>query len=275
MPVSRRVKRYTKRIRRVRRRRVARKSKNYRDVKSFKLQAKTCLIYSTAQGGVANVSGTGIGFGIDNLQIANNRASFTGTYVSTLGATFQVSQLNTLFDRYKIHGVRLRFIPQWNMVDIAGQTVKPVMKIVHDYDDSNINGSNTVGSIWARQGKTIPLSGKSFSVFLRPKVANALYNGALVSGYSTLKAPYINMSYTNVPHYAMKFAIKDWYTTTSSNQNIRMRIEPVYYVSFREQICQGADDTIIAVDENGNEVAVDNELDQDVNLEEDVPCELK
>lgn len=257
------------------RRKFGKKAKLFRDVKSFKLQGKTCLIYSTASGGVANVSGTGIGFGIDNLTIANNRASFTGTYVSTLGATFQVSQLNTLFDRYKIHGVKLKFIPQWNMIDIAGQTVKPVIKLVHDYDDANINGSNTVGSIWARQGKTIPLNGKPFSVYLKPKVANALYNGALVSGYSTLRAPYINMSYTSVPHYALKFAVKDWYTTTNSNQNIRMRIEPTYYVTFREQICQGADDTIIALDENGNEIAVENELDQDENLEEDVPCELK
>lgn len=237
--------------------------KRYLDVHSFKLTGKETTIYTTNTD-PPNVATSGPGVGISNLSIfPNGVARFGGVYIGSIASTTQWTQLSTLFDRYKIHGIKLTFIPEWNQSP-AGQVVAapvnlPVMKIVHDYDDSSVP---TVGDVWARQGKIYRLT-RPFSVFYRPKVANTVYNGIATSAFSVLKAPYLNSSYANVPHYGLKFAIKDW-TATSG---MCLRIETTYYVSVREQINVGA------VGHTGEEEAAPFE--ENAEQQEDVACELK
>lgn len=272
-------KRMPLRRRRVQRKRLAVRSR-YADVKSFKLTGYECQVFSTYQSGAPNplnVSTSGAGLGIANLAIVGGKSSFTGTYVSAFTNTVQFSQLNTLFDRYKIHGVKLTFIPQWSDVDQIGTGIIPVMKIIHDYDDANISDSvNSVNSIWARQGKVVSLrNGRPVSVFLRPKLQQAFNGGSGLTSYGTQKASYLNMTYPNTPHYALKFAVRDWYTPSSATANVRMKVEVVYYVTLREQICGNAPGLTIQVDENGNEVHQNTEIDQQLEFSEDIPCELK
>lgn len=265
-----RVRRRAVRRRRPARRNMRRKirSTRYKDVHSFKLQANETIVFNSGSIGIPNVSTKGPGLGIGNLTFGPaggvvQTARFGGVYVSTANATTQWSQLNTLFDRYKIHGVRLTFIPEWN-VQFIGQGTIPVMKVVKDYDDATVP---SVGDVWARQGREYRLN-RPFSVYIRPKVGNALYNGALTTAYSVQKAPYINTSYAAVPHWGLKFAVKDWVADQGSfYPNCTLRVEATYYMSFREQINIGA------VGHTGEEAA--DEIEQNAELVEDVACELK
>lgn len=255
------------------------KAKLFADVKSFKLTGIECALFSTVQSGSpsTNVSSSGIGLSIANLtRPTQNTAQFVGTYISAFNNVYQAGQLKTLFDRYKIHGVKLKFIPQWTDVQQGGSEVSPVMKIVSDYDDPNINDlPNTVSSIWARQGKIFQLN-KPFSVYIRPKLLQAFNNGLVgTPAYGTQKATYLNMSYPNVPHYAMKFAIKDWYTPNTTGVNIKLKVEPTYYVSLREQICPNAQEPALAVDEEGNLIHQNVENMEILEFNEEIPCEVK
>lgn len=200
------------------------KGKQFRDVHSFKLTGNETSIV-TVPGTPANVATKGPGLGVGNLAIDGNGLSrFGGIYIGTFSACTQFNQLNTLFDRYKIHGIKVTFIPEWNIgFTTATSSALPVMKVVHDYDDSSVP---TVGDVWARQGKIYRLT-RPVSCYIRPKIANTVYNGAVTSAYSVAKAPYLNMSYGSVPHYGLKFAVKDLPTGAVNT----IRVETTYSVS--------------------------------------------
>lgn len=264
MPYKKRAPRRPRRVMK-KGKRMYRKRGVYRDVKAFKLSSKEMTIQTISSGSpaVATVVTTGVGVGIGNLSVAGNRARFGGAMGISVSNTNQWSQLSTLFDRYKIHGVKYTFIPEFSMSDVVGTGVLPTIKFAYDYDDANIP---KIGDIWSRQGRELRLT-KPVSVYVRPKVATTLFAGSGVSGFAVQKAPYINCAYSGLPHFGLKFAVKDWYAP-ASNANVVLRIEATYYVTFREQINIGA--------LGHEEEQPVSETPADVlELNEEVACELK
>lgn len=232
------------------------KSKRFRDVHSFKLSAKEMTIQESPSGIVT----TGVGVGVGNVTVANGLYRFGGVMGIAVGNTNQWTQLNTLFDRYKIVGVKYTFYPSWN-VNTDQVTNIPTMKLVHDYDDANVP---RIGDVWSRQGRLYRLN-KPVSVYVRPSVATAVFAGSGSYGYSVQKAPYINTAYSALPHYALKFAVKDW---PALDDTATIRIEATYYVTFREQINIGA--------LGHEEPSPENEQTTPIaEQEESVACELK
>lgn len=230
------------------------KSKRFADVKSFKLPARTCAIYSAVVGGnpSATVAGPGLAISPPAPAGTTNRTQFMGVYTAYMNSVY-TPQLVNLFDRYKIVGVKLKFIPQWNMINIEGKPIAPEMKIVYDFDDAQVT-NQTVAQIWARRGKVFRLD-KPVTVYYKPRVPFNVYSLTNPTAFTSSKAPYINQVYQDVPHFGLKFAIRDWYTTTTQGQNIQMRVEAQYYVSLREQLNPEAVDLNL-YDENG-ELIVD------------------
>lgn len=246
----------TKKPRAQRKKRVA-KSTRFRDVHSFKLTGKEM----TVQQGTGGLVSTGTGVGIGNVTVTGNLARFGGVMGIAVANTNQWTQLNTLFDRYKIVGVKYTFYPSWNVNTSAMTTNIPTMKLVHDYDDANVP---RIGDVWARQGRLYRLN-KPVSIFVRPKVATAVFSGSGSYGYSVQKAPYINCAYSGLPHYALKFAVKDW---PDLDDSAILRIEATYYVTFREQINIGALGHEEPSPENEESAPI-------LEQEEEVACELK
>lgn len=243
------------------------KSMKYADVKSFKLSCTESTWVSVTGGVAPYVTTTGPTVAIGNQTVTGSGGSlvrFGGACQFTLGYTNQYSQLRTLFDRYRINGVKLRFIPQFNIAPV-GITTIPVIKFARDYDDNLIPN---VGDIWARQGPEYRFN-KPVTIFVRPRILESVYvSGAntTVPG-ATVKMPYLNMSYAGqIPGYGLKFAVKDWPSGAATGANCICRIEATYYVTFREQINVGLTDHV-----SGETEVLDNAD----GVQEDVPCELR
>ena len=126
--------------------------RKYKDMYNFKLTGNensiSTLVGSSGPG--VNAFGPGLQITANPLPLNGARCRFGGIMTFALSQTTQFTQLNTLFDRYKINGVRVRFIPEWNVSDIVGTGLLPVIKIVNDYDDVTVP---TLGDVWCRRGR--------------------------------------------------------------------------------------------------------------------------
>lgn len=242
--------------------------RKYKDTYNFKLTGNensiSTLVGSSGPG--VNAFGPGLQITPNPLPLNGVRCRFGGIMTFALSNTTQFTQLNTLFDRYKINGVRVRFIPEWNSADIIGVGLLPVMKVAMDLDDVTVP---TLGDIWSRRGKEYRLD-KPFSVYVKPKTLHGIWGGSATNAIfpaGTNKSVYLNTGYGAVPHLGLKFGIKDWYAPNSPTANVVLRIETTYFVSFKEQINVGAYGHD-GQEENTFEPALEE-------LVEEVACELK
>lgn len=245
---------------------LGKKKTRFADVHSFKLTGAETRIFSAPDGSTPQVLTSGPNVGIGNIALSGAGAFQVARYagVAYMAAvnTTQWTQLNTLFDRYKIHGVKYTFIPEFNVAQTSGSGVLPVIKFVHDYDDAIVP---TVGDVWSRQGKVYRFN-KPISVYVKPKILlNVLQSGA--AGYWGLaqKSQYLNTAFGNIPHVGLKFAVKDW-SAPNGLASVVCRIETTYYMTLREQL------NTSAVGHDGDEPAL--EL-PEIGVAEDGACELK
>lgn len=231
--------------------------RKYADAHSFKLQAIDTVITNTVVSGIGQPRATGSVF-IDNALSNGNRWSFGGSFRFQANQAMQINQLNTFFDRYKINGIKVRVIPQNNFANVNGGGVLPVMRMVYDFDD---NTAPSVGDVWSRRGVERRLD-RPFNVYLKPKILHQVYSPTGTAS-QPLRAGYIDMAKLDVPHYGLKFAVKDWFATSTPN-DCNLRFEITYYVTVREQIQIAApySQEVITSEDDGL-------------VEEDVACENK
>lgn len=245
------------------------RSTKYADVHSFKLVGAETKWFSSYDGTGTAVQYSGPNVAIGNISLSgsglNQVARFGGVVLPKASNTTQWSQLNTLFDRYKIHGVKYTFIPEFNVAQTVQSGLLPTIKFAHDYDDNTVP---TVGDVWARQGKVMRFT-RPISIYVRPRILGSTIqdSGAGTLAYGiTQKAPYLNCAFGNIPHFGLKFAVKDWAAPTGTTVQMVCRVETVYYVTLRNQINTGA------LGHEGDEAGVEPPNDGE---QEDVACELK
>lgn len=232
------------------------------DTKRFKSQGWQCGI-STEGGKVATTTNYGLlSVGPVFAGVFNNTKEFVGSFAFRFDQLILSQKLNTLFDRYKINGVRVKFMPRFN-AGVYGQGVgAPQIRLIHDYDDSSTTA--TPASIWARLGKTYTLD-KPISIYVRPKTRTIVYGGVdatknMVMAYSSKAIGYIDMVNQTVPYFGLKFAMRD------VPDGWTCRIETTYYVSVKNQINMSAIDDALLKDREGEfEVNDDNELGYDIS----------
>lgn len=241
-----------------------RTTRRYGDGLNVKLQHSDCVVQNVQGVGPA-AFGPGCITQIGNVSsyFGNDLADLTGSFLFRLGDTLQWKQFNSMYDRVKLNGVKITFIPQQN-VSLASPQVAgtaPTMKLVHDYDDAN--PPQSADAVWARQGKVFRL-GKPFSVYVKPKTRGLLATEPQGSGLSFNYGKVSNPGYldtasaADIPFFALKFGIRDWMVGAP----LRMRISIVYYVSFRNLLWNAPSKTLI------------DEIKEDVFIpEEQTPCE--
>lgn len=208
---------------------------SYPDRHNWKLQAGASVIYNSAPNTIA-AKGSVV---ISNATVVKQRDNFYqygGTFNFSLDKCLATDNfLKTNFDRYKINGIKIRVIPEMNFASVVGFGTLPTMKVCYDYDDANVP---TVGDVEVRRGKTYLLN-KPFSIYLTPKTSYQLYAGPAINNppasYASQKATWCNMAQLQIPHYGVKFMIRDWYCNTSPN-DMQIRFEITYMVSVKEQL---------------------------------------
>lgn len=148
--------------------------------------------------------------------------------VNAVGST----EFTTLFDKYKITGIKYKIMYQCNDAQVAGSQVLPIIHYAVDTDDSSTPASLTAVQERSNTKSKVFGNTQTISFFLRPKVAASLYQSSISTGYEVKKAPYINSSYASIPHYGVKVWMNNVYMVTANNTAIT--IEPTYYLALKD-----------------------------------------
>lgn len=160
-----------------------------------------------------------------------------------LGASFQFklesvqtpSDFTTLFDRYKILGVKLKFMYQCDSASVGGLNIMPIINYCYDNDDASVPSSSATVIQKGACKTRVLTANREFSVYIKPKVANAIYQtgvSSVIPAYSSSNAPWINCDYMSAPHYGLKMWINNLYSPLGANNQIT--IQPVYYLALKD-----------------------------------------
>lgn len=153
-----------------------------------------------------------------------------------LSSVIDPADFTDLFDRYKITGVKLKFLYQNNMSGIPGTgATAPLPRITYAFDgDDQAAPSNRLTVAVKGYAKERVLNGnRNFSVFLRPRIDKLVYQAGLTSAYSSERVCWLDAANSNVPHYGMKIWINNWYSDSDTSSQ-KLTIQPVYYLALKD-----------------------------------------
>lgn len=197
------------------------------------------LIYANGVGSIA-VSGTpftdsGITLSSVSSDVLTGCYQFGWSHYFSLNNITTTSDFTSLFDRYKIVGVKYRIYYHQNSADVSGGQLLPMIQYSIDNDDAAAPSS--IASITSRGDcKTKILGGQQYiSLYIRPKVATTAFQSGVSSAYAVDKAKWINSAYPNVEHYGIKVWCNNVFLN-STNTNHAFSIEPVYYLAMRDTL---------------------------------------
>lgn len=227
------------RRRRAIRKRKAFKRRNYRISRPlasrphlFKRMGLRTIVYSNNTS-TLSTNNNDTGFTLGSL--------FNDTVTDTKGVPFvhifklsqmpNYSEFTSLFDKYKICKIVYTLMFQQNTAPMNGNSVLPLIHICSDDDDATVPSSLTELQQRANCKRRVLGNTVMIKYTFRPKIAAAIYNTALSTGYA-IKSGYINTDYPDVPHYGIKGMINNLWLTT--NNNVAFTIEPVYYLALKE-----------------------------------------
>lgn len=166
-----------------------------------------------------NRSATGLHYFKRKFVVANITASTNAVGVQTNAAgalTFALSSLpsstdyTSLFDQYKITGVKLDFIPFGDTVNLpitsmtgSSSLISPggPLILAPDYDDATTPATASL-LLEYQSCKVIPVP-KRHRMYVRPKFAMEVYNG--VSSAYGARSGWLDCANSNVAHYGVKY----------------------------------------------------------------------
>lgn len=164
-----------------------------------------------------------------------------GTWQTGLGMNFnlnevqQVTDFTALFDRYKIVGVKLKFLFQNNQGGYPGGTRAPLPLITYAYDADDQTSPTAKSLVQVKQyAKERVLNGNtSFSLYYKPRVARMVFQGLTSTSYESAKAPWLDCSNPSVPHYGLKLWINNWFSDHQTS-SFKLTISPTYYIAMKD-----------------------------------------
>lgn len=156
--------------------------------------------------------------------IVNGTGGTASSYAFQLNAIPGISDFTTIFDFYKILMVKLQFKPR--QTEQNNQIYLGDFHYVVDYNDAELPSSPQ--EIMSRQGSRHRyMVGRPFSVVIKPRVSQMLYESAGTTGYRPIYAPWVNTQDSTVPHYGLK----TFYTEPSVGTTID--VFATYYLRFK------------------------------------------
>lgn len=212
-------------------------TKNYYKFARF---GENCTIDSVAAGTV------GLNTLANGWSLTSASTDHNGTYQFGGAMQFQLDQVLNhsdfvlLFDRYKIKGVKVTFIPlgqpstNATTINLADTNYASIAVAV-DSDDASLPTSwNEVAQ---KQDCKIRRLSKPLSVYIaNPKLAAATYDG-VATAYTT-KTGFLDMAKQDVPHYGLKFYIRDCPLPAppsgANGANVSFRVVTKFYLALKD-----------------------------------------
>lgn len=148
-------------------------------------------------------------------------APWVGSYVFNLAQLPGLTDFTSLFDRYMITHIQLKFyLKQDPGAQAAASSIYPKLYTIKDYDDSN--SPSNIDEL--RQHSKCRISvlhpDRPVVVNVKPSVLAQAYRGPTTVTYSPKWRQWIDMAQTDVPHYGIKLGIDDF-----TNTNYQMLVE--------------------------------------------------
>lgn len=142
-----------------------------------------------------------------------------------------------MYDAYKINYVKVEIEYLNNVSSTQGQAIMPTVYSYWDQDDA-VPPFNTTG-IAGKQGSRVfhPTSNKTrFTMKYKPMLRDTVQTSLVATNTASVvikPATWINCADVDVPHYAFKAWITDYYTQNPNAGTNAFRINFTYNVSFR------------------------------------------
>lgn len=183
---------------------------------------------ATASGNSSLTVGTATADTLNTQQVG-------GAVVFKLNSATDFGDFAQLFDRYKITGVKLKFLYQSNIANsdsTSGSNALPLLNYSFDADDADV--PTTLDDVQRKQycHQKILNGNYSFSIFLKPRILKEVYQSALGTGYNSAKATWLDCNNSSIPHYGLKFWINNW--CPGATKFHQLTIQPTYYLALKD-----------------------------------------
>lgn len=157
----------------------------------------------------------------------NNTSQIGGSLGFQLNNLPNVIDFETLYDKYKISGIKIVIQPLSNFASTANLGTLPVLNWAYDQDDLAIPaGLDTIRQYG--NCKTAILN-KPVKIYLKPKILTKVNAGSGGTGDLVSVPKYLDLSDPGVPHFGIKFWITNMLLGNTANINSLFRITAKYY----------------------------------------------
>lgn len=152
-----------------------------------------------------------------------------------LSSATDFGDFTALFDRYKITGIKLRFLYQSNIANAdstSGSNSLPLLNYSFDADDAGVPTS--LDEVQRKQycHQKILNGNKTFSLYIKPRILKEVYASAVSTGYNSAPATWLDSAYPNIPHYGVKMWLNNW--TPGNTKFNQLTIQPTYYFALKD-----------------------------------------
>lgn len=158
------------------------------------------------------------------------------SYYASLDQLPDNSEFTSLYDQYKITGIKLEIIPFNNTSNagttIAGSNVAACLHSVVDFDDVSLPTASLSGVqklMQYQNYKRTMIPGRKLVRFYRPHLAVGAYSGAFTS-YLNKGPQWIDCGSPSVQHYGFKM-VPEIFSSTASTLTCKMLV--TMYVKFK------------------------------------------
>lgn len=198
-------------------------------VYAFKRLGKTLILQNSTTAGSITTNDAAL------VNLGTAQADTVGSQFGA-GMTFRLANLETpadftsLFDQYKIKGVKVKIIPLSDSANANNNSFLPTLYWRVDNDDGGF--PTTEGSIREAQDvKTMRLNTPK-SIYI-PYPKSAVDTNGTVSAYGSVASRWINTTDSTAFHYGLKLWIKNADLRAQPTVITAFRIEVCYYLLFR------------------------------------------
>lgn len=162
------------------------------------------------------------------------------TAANPLGAyQFRLSDLPgytdfAIFDEYKITGVEVTFMPDFNSnVGVSGtEYALPHLFTAIDYNDASAPGGEN--TLLQNESCIHHVPGKPARRYVQPRVATTLWQSGVASGFGAETNKWIDTNSFGVAHYGIKYALIT--DVDSPEVHWAYRVTMKFYLSFKKVI---------------------------------------
>lgn len=151
-----------------------------------------------------------------------------------LSNTVNSTELQALYDRYKINGVKVKIVPLSNTATIGSTQLIPTVMYSVETDDIAIPTALELQQKFNMKERRLD---KPISIYVRPKPADLIYNTAasnIGNAVPGSRNQYINMTYPDARHYGLKLFFRNVNLNTTASTATAFRIETTYFISCRD-----------------------------------------